>query len=150
MREGLTWISKAFGKVATILLIGGLYLAGNYLAGQLQQELLDPLMKSSASVGKEAAEITRQVLLTELILYQLSYFVLGFAIAFSFRGLGAIVVGVMILYHYLVAPIIIDSMPVSAVSLWSRFISYQTAAVSGAMLGLHLRKWEEKVVWSRS
>jgi hypothetical protein len=145
MREGLARIGKAFSKLSTILLIGGLY-----LAGQLQHELLDPLIKSSDPVGKEAAEITRQILLTELILYQLSYFILSAAIAFSFRGLGAIVVGVMILYHDLVAPIVIDSMPISAVSLWSPFISYQMATVSGAMLGLHMRKLEEKVVQSRS
>jgi len=150
MRKGLTWIGKAFSKVFTILLIGGLYLAGNYLAGQLQHELVDPLIKSSDPVGKEAAEITRQVILTKLILHQLSYFVLSFAIGFSFRSLGAIVVGVLILYHYLVAPIVIDSMAISAVSLWSQFISYQMATMAGAMLGLHMRTWEEKVVGSRS
>lgn len=150
MRKGLTWIGKAVSKVITILLIGGLFLVGNYLAGQLQHELLDPLIKSSDPVGKEAAEITRQVLLTKLILYQLSYFVLSFAIGFSFRSLGAIVVGVLIFYHYLVAPIVIDSMAISAVSLWSQFISYQMATVAGAMLGLHMRKWEERVVGSRS
>jgi hypothetical protein len=149
-REGLTWIGTAFNKVSTVLLVGCLYLAGNFLAGQLQHELLDPLIKSSDPVGKEAAQITRDVLLAKLILYQLSYFVLSFALAFSFRGLGAIVVGVIVFYHYLVAPVVIDSMPISAVSLWSPFISYQMATVSGAMLGLHMRKLEEKVVGSRS
>lgn len=149
MKKDLTWIGKAFGNVITILIIGCLYLAGNFVVGQLQHELVDPLIKSSDPGAKEAAGITVQVILTKLVIYQLSYFVLSFAIAFSFRSLGAVVVGVLILYQYLVAPIVTHSMPISAVDVWSQFIAYQMATVSGAMLGLHMRKWEEKVVGSR-
>lgn len=148
MKKGPAWIGQTFSKVTTILLIGCLSLVGNFLLGQLQHELVDPL-KSSDPGGIEAVAITRQVILTELVLYQLGYFVLSFGIAFSFRSLGALVVCVLILYQYLVAPLAIYSMPISALSLWSQFISYQMATVSGAMLGLHMRKWEEQVVRSR-
>ena len=148
MKKDLTWITRAFSTVITILLIGCLYLVGNFLVAQLHHELADPLIKSSDYSAKQAAGITLQAILTKLVLYQLSYFVLSFAIAFSFRSLGAIVVGVLIPYQYLFVPVVTYSMPISAVDVWSEFISYQMATVSGAMLGLHMRNWEKKVVGS--
>ncbi len=150
MKMDLTSMRKAFSKVITVLIIGCLYLAGNFLVGQFYHELVDPLMKSSDQGDKEAGGIALQVMLTKLVLYQMSYFVLSFGLAFSFRSLGAVIVSAIIFFQYLVSPIVTHSMPVSALYGWSQFISYQMATVAGAMLGLHMRKWEERVVGSRN